>query len=67
LDIFFIYISRSKSQVTADAGEDMEKAEHSSIVSEIAIWYNDSGNPSGSSDFSNVAQFLSFLGLYKII
>jgi hypothetical protein len=40
---------RSKSQVTADAGEDVEKEEHSSIASGFASWYNHSGNQSGSS------------------
>jgi len=30
--------------VTADAGEDAEKEEHSSIVGGIADWYNHSGN-----------------------
>jgi hypothetical protein len=35
--------------VTADAGEDVEKDKHSSIAGEIAIWYNHSGNQSGSS------------------
>jgi hypothetical protein len=35
--------------VTADAGEDGEKEEHSSIASEIAIWYNHFGNQSGGS------------------
>jgi hypothetical protein len=40
---------RSKIQVTADAGEDVEKEEHSSIVGEIASLYNHSGNQSGSS------------------
>jgi hypothetical protein len=34
----------SKTQVTADAGKDMEKEEHSSIAGEIASWYNLSGN-----------------------
>jgi hypothetical protein len=33
--------------VTADAGEDVEKEEHSSIVGGIASWYNYSGNQSG--------------------
>jgi len=38
--------------VTADAGEDMEKEEHSSIVGGIASWYNHSGNqPGGSSEY----------------
>jgi hypothetical protein len=40
---------RSKTQVTADAGEDVEKEEHSSIVGGIASWYNHSENLSGSS------------------
>jgi hypothetical protein len=38
-----------KPQVTADAGKDMEKEEHSSIVDGIANWYNHSGNQSGIS------------------
>jgi hypothetical protein len=40
---------RSKIQVTADAGEDVEKEEHSSIVGGIAGLYNHSGNQSGGS------------------
>jgi hypothetical protein len=39
----------SKIQVTADAGKDVEKEEHSSIVDGIASSYNHSGNESGSS------------------
>jgi hypothetical protein len=35
---------RSKIQVTADAGEDVEKEEHSSTFGEIASLYNNSGN-----------------------
>jgi hypothetical protein len=35
--------------VTADAGEDVEKEEHSSIVGGIASWYNHSGSQSGGS------------------
>jgi hypothetical protein len=35
--------------VTADAGKDMEKRGHSSIVGEIASWYNHTGNQSGGS------------------
>jgi hypothetical protein len=37
------------SQVTADAGEDVEKKEQSSIVGGIASLYNHSGNQSGGS------------------
>ena len=40
---------RSKIQVTADAGKDVEKEEHSSIVGGIASLYNHSGNQSGGS------------------
>jgi hypothetical protein len=35
--------------VTADAGEDVEKEEHSSFAGGIANWYNNSGNQFGSS------------------
>jgi len=35
--------------VIADAGEDTEKKEHSSIVGVFANWYNHSGNQSGGS------------------
>jgi len=35
--------------VTADAGEDVEKEEYSSIVGGTANWYNHSGNQSGGS------------------
>jgi hypothetical protein len=38
---------KSKSQVTAHAGEDVEKEEHSFIVGEIENLYNHSGNQSG--------------------
>jgi hypothetical protein len=42
-------LRRSKTQVTADAGEDVEKEEHSSFVGGIEIWYNYSGKQFGSS------------------
>jgi len=35
--------------VTADAGEDMEKEEHSTIVGGIEDWYKHSANQSGCS------------------
>jgi len=35
--------------VTANAGEDVEKEEHSSIGGGVADWYNHSGNHSGDS------------------
>jgi hypothetical protein len=38
-----------KIQVTVDAGEDVEKDRHSSIVGGFASWYNHSGNQSGCS------------------
>jgi hypothetical protein len=40
---------RSKTQVTADAGEDVENEERSSIADGIASWYNITGNKSGIS------------------
>jgi hypothetical protein len=40
---------RSKTQVTADAGEDVQKEEHSSIVGGNASFYNHFGNQSGGS------------------
>jgi hypothetical protein len=40
---------RSKIQVTADAGKDVEREEHSSIAGRIASLYNYSGSPSGGS------------------
>jgi hypothetical protein len=39
---------RSKLQMAAHASKDVEK-DNSSIVGEIASWYNHSGNQSGSS------------------
>jgi hypothetical protein len=41
-------VVKIKTQVTEDAGEDVEKEEHSPVAGEIAIWYNHSGNHSGS-------------------
>ena len=42
---------QSQPQVTVDAGKDVEKEEHSSIVGGIAGLYNHSGNQSeGSSE-----------------
>jgi hypothetical protein len=35
--------------VTADAGKDVEKEEHSPIAGGIATWYNHSGNLFGGS------------------
>jgi hypothetical protein len=40
---------RSKTQVTADAGKDVEKEKHSSIAGGIAIWYNYIEKQSGCS------------------
>jgi hypothetical protein len=34
----------SKIQVTADAGKEVEKEEHSFVADGIASWYNNSGN-----------------------
>ena len=40
---------RSKTQVTADAGEDVEKEKHSCTAGGIASWCKHSGNQSGRS------------------
>jgi len=40
---------RHNTQVTGDAGEDVENEEHSSIVGGFPSRYNQSGNQSGSS------------------
>jgi hypothetical protein len=44
-----VEIAKPKTQVTADAGEDVEKEEHSSTSGGIAHWYNHSGNLFSSS------------------
>jgi hypothetical protein len=41
-------MARSKIQMTAHAGKDVEKEEHSSIVGGNASLYKHSGNQSGS-------------------
>jgi hypothetical protein len=43
------HLTRSKPQVTTHVGKDVEKEEYSSIVGEIANWYNHSENQSGGS------------------
>jgi hypothetical protein len=45
----FRYKVLSKVQLTEDAGEDVEKEEHSSIAGGIASLYNHSGNQFGIS------------------
>jgi hypothetical protein len=42
-----VRMAKIKTQVTADAGEDMEKEEHFSIAGGIASWYNHSEHHSG--------------------
>ena len=44
-------MAKIKTQVTADAGEDVEKEEESSIIGGVARLYNHSGNEfDGSSE-----------------
>jgi hypothetical protein len=43
-----VIMSKIKTQVTADIGQDVEKEEHSSIIGGIACWYNYFGNQSDS-------------------
>jgi hypothetical protein len=44
-----VRMAKIKNSWTADAGEDVEKEEHSSIGGEIESWYNHYGNQSGGS------------------
>ena len=44
-----VRMAKIKIQVTADASEDVEKEEHSSIAGGNASWYHHSGNQFGSS------------------
>ena len=44
-----VRMAKIKIQVTEDAGKDVEKEEHSSIVGGIASLYNHFGNQSGGS------------------
>jgi hypothetical protein len=58
--------------VTVDAGEDVEKEEHSSIVGGIASLYNHSGNQSGGSSenftyyYQRIPQYLSWAYIQKM-
>jgi hypothetical protein len=58
--------------VTADAGEDVEKEEHSSTVGGIASLYNHSGNQSGGSSenliwyYQRIPQYLSWAYIQKM-
>jgi hypothetical protein len=49
--------------VTADAGEDVEKEENSSITGGIASWYNHSGNQFGNSSV-NLIQYYQRIQQY---
>jgi rare lipoprotein A (peptidoglycan hydrolase) len=42
-------MAKTKTQVTSDAGKDVEVEEHSFIVGGIASWYNHSRNQSRGS------------------
>jgi hypothetical protein len=44
-----VRMAKIKTQVTADASEDVDKVEHSFIAGGIASWYNHFGNQSGGS------------------
>jgi hypothetical protein len=44
-----VRMAKIKTQVTADADEDVAKEEHSSISGGFASWYNHSGNHFGGS------------------
>ena len=42
-------MSKTKTQVTADADKNVEKEEHSTTVGGVVSWYSHSGNQSGDS------------------
>jgi hypothetical protein len=44
-----VTLAKIKTQVTADAGKDVDKEEHSSIAGGNASWYNHSVNQFGCS------------------
>jgi hypothetical protein len=52
--------------MTADAGNDVEKEEHSSVIGDIASWYNHSGNQYGTSlgNWTIVPPAFTLLGIY---
>jgi hypothetical protein len=58
--------------LTADAGEDAEKEEHSSIAGGIASWYNASGNQFGGSSenwiyyYQKIQQYFSWAYTQKL-
>jgi hypothetical protein len=53
-----VRMAKIKSQVTADAGENVEREEHPSIVGMIETWYNHSGNHSLSSSENWLSYYL---------
>ena len=63
---------KRKTQITADAGKDVKKEEHSSIAGGIASWFNHSGNQSGGSSenwtqyYRRIPQYLSWAYIQKM-
>jgi hypothetical protein len=55
--------------MTEDAGEDVEKEEHSSIAGGIASWYNQSGNQFGGSSENcwKIQQYHSWANTQKML
>ena len=67
-----VRMAKIKIQVTSDAGKDVEKEAHSSIVGGIASFYNHSGNQSGGSSenwteyYRRIQQYLSWAYIQKM-
>jgi hypothetical protein len=67
-----VRMAKIKTQVTADAGEDVEKEEHSAIAGGIASCYYYSGNLSGGSSenwtqyYRKIQQILSWAHTKKM-
>jgi hypothetical protein len=68
LTVTLLYKSFSKTQQTAETGEDVEKEKHSSIAGGIASMYNHSGNRQFLRKFETVLpedSAILLLGIYS--
>jgi hypothetical protein len=57
-----VRMAKTKIQVTADSGKDVEKEKHSSIAGGIASWYNHSGGSSEIWTFHSEVEHIFNLG-----
>jgi hypothetical protein len=65
-------MAKIKNSGTSDAGEDVEKEEHSSVFGGVACWCNDFGNQSGGSSenwtqyYQKIKQYLFWAYTQKV-